>query len=234
MKTKAIIICAGEATRWANYLNTPKHLIEIEGEKILHRTARLLYERGITDINIVIREPDERYETPFSNTYIAKRDQEKNADADKFLSSKELWNNDGRTLVIYGDCYFTEEAMDTIVNFDKREWTLFCRPNESKITGTPWGECFVQSFYPEHIQKHEEKLHEIAELKKSELIKRCGGWEHYRAMVGIDPKKHRMTTNFVKIDDWTDDFDYPKDFDEWMRRWKIKNQIASWSEFTAS
>src|SRR5690606_37023468 len=128
----------------------------------------------------------ERYNTPYSKQTPVKIDYENNADADKFLSSKHLWNKDGRTLVFYGDCYFTEEAMDTIINFEKEEWTLFCRPNASKITGTPWGECFAQSFYPQHIKRHEDKLNEIAHLHKTKQIKRCGGWEHYRAMVDID------------------------------------------------
>lgn len=61
MKTTAIIICAGDATRWGNYLGVPKHLIEIEGERLLDRTVRLLRERGITDIFIVVKRPSKKY-----------------------------------------------------------------------------------------------------------------------------------------------------------------------------
>jgi len=220
--TKAIIICAGEATRWAGYLNTKKHLIEIEGERLLDRTVRLLKERGIKEIYIVVKQITPEYHVEGAAQYVADLNPEENVDADKFLSSKALWNQDGRTLVFYGDCYFTEDAMDTIVGFTSREWTLFCRPNASKVTGTPWGECFAQSYYPEDIDRHEAALRRVAALYKAGKITRCGGWEHYRAMVGRPDEQirrpHRMSTNYVEIDDWTDDFDYPKDYDSWIER----------------
>lgn len=219
--TRALILAAGEATRWNNYLNTPKHLIEIEGERLLDRTIRLLKERGIKDIHTVVKNVSMAYYNPGAEQYVAQIDYETNADADKFLSSRELWNKDGRTIVLYGDCYFTEEAMDTIVSHAKKEWTLFCRPDASKITGTPWGECFAISLYPEDHERMEKRLHYIAELWKTGVITRCGGWELYRAMTGREGKKvrrpHTMTTNYVKVDDWTDDFDYPQDLDNWLK-----------------
>lgn len=221
MKTRAIIICAGEATRWGNHLNTPKHLIEIEGERLLDRTVRLLNERGVEDVHVVVKAEDARYKVPGSKLYIAKLDYEKNADADKFLSSKKLWNKKGRTIVFYGDCYFTDEAMDTIIGHEPKDWVLFCRPGASRITGTKWGECFAQSFYPDQIAEHEAALYRIADLKKQGVIRRCGGWEHYRAMLGRGDQalnRHTMSDRYVEINDWTDDFDYPDDYETWIKR----------------
>lgn len=201
-------------------MGVPKHLITIEGETLLSRMVRLLRERGITDIFIVSKD-DPRYKIKGAKQYIAKLNKD-NVDADKFLSSKELWNKTGQTIVFYGDCYFTDEAMDTICNFESQEWTLFCRPDASKITGTKWGECFAHSFYPHDLARHEDMLHYIAKLFKSRVISRCGGWEHYRAMTGRTDARvrrpHTMTTNYVVIDDWTDDFDYPEDYDTWIAR----------------
>lgn len=224
-KTVAIIICAGEATRWGNYKDTPKHLIEIEGERLLNRTVRLLIERGVHEIYVAVKKLSKEYHVDDSIQYQVELNYKQNADADKFLSTKDLWNEKGRTIVLYGDCYFTEEAMDTIVLSEIKEWTLFCRPNASSITGTPWGECFAQSFYPEHLKQHEEMLHYVADLYKRGVINRCGGWEHYRAMIGRRDEKvkhpHVMGTNFVEIDDFTDDFDYPKDLENWLERRKL-------------
>ncbi len=222
MNTKAIIICAGEATRWGDYLGTKKHLIEIEGERLLNRTVRLLKERGVEEIYIVVKEITDAYHVEGATQWKANLNPDANVDADKFLSSQELWNDDGRTLVFYGDCYFTDEAMDTIVNFTSREWTLFCRPNASKVTGTPWGECFAQSFYTDDIPRHRAALLRIARLYKDGVITRCGGWEHYRAILGRPDARirrpHVMGSNYVEIDDWTDDFDYPKDYDSWIEK----------------
>lgn len=220
MNTRAIILAGGEGTRWNNYLKTEKHLVWIEGERLLDRTVRLLEERGVKDIYIVVKQKTRRYDVDGAELYIARN--ETNTDADKFLSSKDLWNYDGRTLVLYGDVYFTDDAIETIVEYKDREWTLFCRPNGSKITGSKWGECFVQSFYPEHIPQHEANLYYIADLKNRGVITRCGGWEHYRAMLGREGKAvrhpHTMGTNYIEINDFTEDFDCPEDYENWKRQ----------------
>lgn len=41
---KYIIMADGKGTRWNNFNNIPKHFIEIDGEKIIFRTVRLLNE----------------------------------------------------------------------------------------------------------------------------------------------------------------------------------------------
>lgn len=158
LSVRVLIICAGQGTRWEGYLGTEKHLVEIEGERLLDRTVRLLSEQGVGNVCVVTKEYDERYNVLGTSQEVVCVDYENNVDADKFLSSKHLWHKAGRTIVLYGDCYFTDQAMEVIVHFPKREWTLFCRPGASKLTGTNWGECFAQSFYPEHLSEHEKKL----------------------------------------------------------------------------
>jgi len=224
MEIKVVIICAGEATRWGNYLNTPKHIITIEGECLLDSTVRLFKERGVTDIHIVVKQPDPRYEVTGASQYVADINYEDNADADKFLSSKALWSLTDRTIVVYGDIYLSDEGADKIVSYTNREWRLFCRPHASRITGTPWGDCFAQSFYPEHLEEHERALHRIAQLYKDGHLKRCGGWEHYREMCGVTKGFPRQ--RMVVIDDWSDDFDYPEDYERWITRWnKVKKRV---------
>jgi len=223
---RAIIIAAGDATRWKNYLGIPKHLAPVDGEPILPRTVRLLRERNIDDVHVVGPD-DDRYRIPGSVLYIPKKEPE-NQDADKFLNSRDLWNTEGRTVVFYGDVFFTDSAMDSIVNFPSTEWTLFCRFNKSKITGTNWGECFAQSFYPKDIESHRENLYYIADLHRRNIISRCGGWEHYRAMQGYREKEvndHRHRDGkFFQIDDWTEDFDHPSDYDRFMALWQASKQ----------
>jgi hypothetical protein len=218
---RAIIIAAGDATRWGNHLGTPKHLVPVDGVPILHRAVDQLLKRGVTDIHIVGPQ-DKRYELEGTKLYVPTKNPH-NQDADKFLNSEPLWNTDGRTIVFYGDVFFTDDAMDTIVDSEREDWTLFCRMDPSKITGTPWGECFAQSFYPKDIDKHKKKLLHIAKLKRERKILRCGGWEHYRAMNDAPDNtlnKHIRYDHYVDIDDWTDDFDFPKDYDRFIAKWK--------------
>jgi len=219
--TTAIIIAGGEASRWKDYLGSPKHLIKINEEPILYRTVRLLKYNNITNIYIVSKD-DARYKVEGTTQFIPDFNYKDNADADKFLNSKSLWNEKGRTIVLYGDVFFTEEAMKTICNYTVKDWTLFCRPNGSRFTGGIHGECFVQSFYTNHIEKHHNMLTKIAALKNQNKIKRCGGWEHYRAYVGSsDLDRHEMRTNYYVIDDFTDDFDLPEDYDRFISRYNV-------------
>lgn len=223
--TRAIIICAGEQKRWQNYLGVPKHLIEVSGETVLARTVRLLKDFGVKDIYIVSKD-DPRYKIEGTNQFVPELNYEENADADKFLSSRSLWNEEGRTIVLYGDVYFTAEAMNKIVNFSGKEWTLFCRPTPSRITGHKWGECFAVSFYKDSHAQMNFQLHRIAQLYKAGKISRCGGWELYRAMVGRPDdqirRPHVMSTNYEVIDDFTEDFDSPEDWESWIANFKKK------------
>ena len=72
MNIRAIIIAAGEASRWGNYKGIPKHLIEIDNEPILYRTVRLLKENDLDNIYIVAPD-DDRYKVPGSKLYIPKK-----------------------------------------------------------------------------------------------------------------------------------------------------------------
>lgn len=226
VSTRAIIIAGGESTRWGNYLGVPKHLVKVNGEPILHRTVRLLKEQGIKDIYIVAR--SSRYQVNGTSIYRPKITPEW-SDADSFLSSRELWNKEGRTIVLLGDVYFTEEAMKTIVSLKWREWRLFCRAEASEITGCLYGECFAWSFWPEHLAEHEAALWRIVKLFKEGKINRNNGWEHYRAMIGRPDDKvrkpHIMEGRYNEINDFTEDFDYPEDYREFMKRFKEANKL---------
>lgn len=215
---RAILLCGGRETRWGNYLGCPKQLIPINGVPILRRTVKQLQDRGVHDITIVGK--DARFTASGAATLFLTDEQlwPTGSDADKFLSSRHLWDREGRTLVVYGDCYFTERAMDTIVMDTDRSWKLFCRFGPNDREGNPQGgECFVQSFFPEHIEEHELALWRIASLN----LEQCGGWEHYRAINGVPDDKLRTHVRLERhheIDDLTDDFDFPSDYEAWIKK----------------
>ena len=52
-KTKFVIMAGGQEKRWRRYRGVHKHLIPIDGERILDRTVRLIRERTDADITIV-------------------------------------------------------------------------------------------------------------------------------------------------------------------------------------
>jgi len=217
---RAIIIAAGTATRWANYLDTPKHLISIDGEPILYRTVRLLKENNVTDIHIV-GPVDNRYKVDGCSLFVPVKNS-KMHDADKFLNSETLWSSVDRTIILFGDVYFTENAINTIINLKENTWLAYGRFFGSTITGSKYGELFGHSFYPEHIDNHKKALSRVVNLVDKRLAKKGNGWEHYRAMQSIPDSEvriHRRYDNFIEINDWTEDFDYPNDYDMWIERW---------------
>lgn len=90
-------------------MGIPKHLVKINGESILARTIRLLQENGIEDI--IITSQDKRYD--FKNT-IRIPQTDRDCEIDRFEES--VLKNITEVCYIYGDVYYTEEAIKTIIN----------------------------------------------------------------------------------------------------------------------
>lgn len=229
---RTIIIAAGDGTRWDNFRDAPKHLVEIEGERLLDRTVRQFLEHG----DVMVAGRDERYKVDGAQLFKPRRNSAW-MEASKFLDTQALWNPNGRTIVAYGDVWFSDDAIKTIVNYESKEWRLFARFGLSTITGGG-SECFAQSFWPKHIEEHKTALLQIAQYRSQKKLSRCGGWEHYRQMNGLHLKRHTLgecvnhgepkelhtlecfdkIRRFINIDDWTDDFDYPEDLTRWEER----------------
>ena len=220
MPTRCLILCGGENSRWKNYRNLRhKHLINIEGEILINRTLRLVSEHiPVNDIFVVLNNTDLNiYKSNLllsANLYgIDLRSSQQTA-ACKFLSSKELWNKNGRTIVLLGDVWFSEEAILKIFDETTEDWTAFGRSGPNELTGHPYGELFAQSFIS--YQEHEYNLRVLNEMYLTERCIRAGsGWAHYQLMIGASPNLHTVGSRFVEIYDFTDDFDCPEDFDAW-------------------
>lgn len=218
MVTNCVVICAGESTRWNNYLGVPKHLVNIGGETVLERIVNLIHQFKTDDVKVSIMVKDlgdERYYIPGATTLEANLTPD-NLDADKFLSSMGQWSTNDRTIVFYGDVWFSEEAMKTIMEWDDKDWILF---------GSSY-ECFAQSFYPKDMAKHLQALLDVRDAHVSKKIDRCGGWEHYRQFNGYDLIEHTLDNNFYLIEDMTDDFDFPRDYDEFMKVYNESKDIV--------
>ena len=101
--TKVLVIAAGEGTRWNNYRGVPKHKFPV-GEPLIERTVRLF--KGC-DITIVGR--DESYAVEGAELVIPEmvglHDVNKQC-----LLTEPMWNKEGKTIILLGDVYFTEEA----------------------------------------------------------------------------------------------------------------------------
>jgi hypothetical protein len=82
---------------------------------------------------------------------------------------------------------------------------------------------FALSWWPEQHAEVDAKLAEIVRLQAAGIINRSLGWELFRALcgrTGADVRRSRSTPfgRMTIVDDWTDDFDKPADYDGWLRR----------------
>ena len=209
--TRIIIAAAGNGERWNNFRNTPKHLMTIENEILLHRTYRQF--RGYTE-DIVIIGIDERYqvgdarlEMPLDGDWL---------DFGKMYSSNHLWSNT-RTIIVFGDVYFTDDAVKKIMS-NQDQYKFFMRKGKSKYTGKGHKEIFALAFDGSMNEKIKQHINELVAAKQ----RGAGAWRLYLHMQGFKQQSSYYVDYFknggyIEINDWTDDFDYPEDLLKWEK-----------------
>lgn len=194
---KYVIMSAGKGTRWNNYLGLPKHLIKINGETLLGRTTRLLKENGIT--NYVITTSDNRYKQ-YGNT---KEQTYNDCEVDRFdpVRDKEI-------CYLYGDVYYTEEAIKTIIETPTDEILFF---------GSDYEIFAIKIVDKKLFMKHKDR---VKKLYLENQIDRCIGWEVYKSLNNIPLNDYAITDRYYLIEDETDDIDYPEDYIKFIRKYE--------------
>ena len=207
---RVIIAAGGESERWNNYRNTPKHLVEIEGQVLLNRTIKQ-FKKYTNDIILIAK--DDRY--IFKDIVVEKPLYGEWYDFGKLYSSNHLWSNN-RTIIVFGDVYFTDEAVKKIVS-NKDSYKFFIRRTGSKLTGKKNAEIFGIAFSSDMNSTIKTNIEHL--INKAQIGP--GTWQLYFYMHGINHIRQigRQTKNsgHIEINDWTDDFDYPQDLIKWER-----------------
>lgn len=218
---KVLIPCAGMATRWHG--DKPKQLVRLLGEPILHRTVRLLNENGIQP-TIIVKDPrGVTFKVPKSYQAGARLD-ESREQADKVASSRHLWPKSDRVVILWGDVFYTRAALESILGFEG-EWAMFARLGPSEVTGKDHKEPFGFSIAPSAQSTFDAAMSTCVEAAQAgTLVNWSGSWEIYKAAHGLldTPWSELPAEAFehlVPIDDATDDFDQPSDWDEWCLRY---------------
>ncbi len=214
---EVIISCAG-ATKLINY--RPNHFLEVDGEFLLHRTIRQLNAHGITP-DVVGNEFDKRYMIPGSR-YVTASTNRYYGQA-RFRSAERLFSSYQRTVALLGDVFFTDEAIYTIINDKTPWWRMYGRMGASSFTGCKYGEIFGMSFYPEDVFFLLEISNGIiSDIESGAVTPGASHWDLYTRWAGVELPTV-VPQHFVEIDDWTDDFDYPADYEKWTTRRKGSN-----------
>jgi hypothetical protein len=221
MTTRVLILAAGEATRWQNHRGTPKHRLIIEDEVLIERTARQFL-KYTNDVVTVVQKNAHRVEG--CSMYVPGQGRNLK-DMAKFMSSQTIWSDD-RTVLVFGDVYFTDEAVETIMS-DTKQWRFYLRKEASEITGKPWREIFGISF---DASFNKDMNTAILRVVSRNTASSAGGWHLLMELLRTeDRNKLFMTDDHININDWTEDFDFPKDLDTWEEKrmaWLKKQKKA--------
>jgi hypothetical protein len=100
---------------------------------------------------------------------------------------------------------------------------VFGRFGPSRITGTPYGEIFAASWWPEQIPALDRHLARVHRVRAAGTVTRPPGWMLLRSWCGLPLGRHRVRKPpWVEINDLTDDVDRPED----LRRHPVFRQAA--------
>ncbi|ACF13717.1 hypothetical protein Ctha_1254 [Chloroherpeton thalassium ATCC 35110] len=201
---KVFILCAGGSSKWGYYLGIPKPLIQINKEPLLHRTLRLLKGHKISDVTIVATDPILE-----QKGYSFFKPEASRWFVETVLSTESLWQE--QNIFLMGDVFYTQEAIKTIVaSADKLKF--FGRPGKSMYSHKAHGEVFGITFSNEasqQVKAHGEKV-----IQAAKSLGHGKAWQLYRSLAGFGlDEKQVETAYFQVIDDFTDDFDTPEEYD---------------------
>lgn len=193
---KYIILCG---SNHALINGTPRQLVKIGGERVLDRTIRLLRKNGVKDIYITATDPA----FDLCNAEVIPYD------------SRGQWVNafppvDGPACFIFGDVYFSPEAIETIVNTQTEDIEFFASappfsPEYSKI----WAEPFA--FKVVDLKRFRESIETVKQCTEQGIWKRDPiAWELWQ-VIKRTTLNMIMYDNYTVINDYTCDIDYPDD-----------------------
>jgi len=227
---KVIILCGGDSSRWQGYLGViHKPLIPLNGERLLVKTIRQVRTYFSGEIDVLIRSGENaHYEKflPDENIKLISISRSKSRienPAAKYLASLPYFSKVGTTVILLGDVWFSDSAIESIFTKTNRSWLSFGRYHPSTCTGYPYGNFFAVRF-PSHDDK-KSSLILLDRLYKSSICTAHGaGWAWTQLNRNEDPNIRSPGQNFIDINDFTDDFDCPSDYERWIKHFKMVHQ----------
>lgn len=200
-------------------LGVPRQLLKINGEVLVERTIRLLKDNGVNDIIITAR--DKRFDNldairyePINNDY-------------DYATGKGYWLNafpfellNEPVCFIWGDVYFSENAIKTIVETETDSTLFFCSyENHHPKYIKEWDEPFAYKVVNTELFKNSiiktKKLYDDKVTWRHPIV-----WELYRVIHNQNVNEHKMTTDYVAINDESCDIDCLKDLELLKERLK--------------
>lgn len=220
-----LLLAHGDGWRWNGpdgrpYLGVPKQLVELDGEVLLERTVRQLLAAGV---EVTVVAPDERFDVSGARR-VSIEPKVSGCDQDKFLATSHLWSDVDRTVIMWGDVWYSDKAVAAIVGHAGGDLHYFRRPWPSEVTGCEWDESFAVSFGPDERERVLRLAWEVAFWWGVGAVHTTHIRTHLAASVDLpgalwaDPEAVVDVPCQTVIDDWTDDIDSPEEYERWTQR----------------
>lgn len=227
---KYIIMCGGN---YSDNFKKPKQLLKVNGEVLVERTIRLLKENGVNDIAITTNNSNFDY---LDVEIIKLKNEYSHNNPERHKKSKNSWLNayypvNEPCCYLHGDCYFSNEAIKTIVETKVKDTMFFCvrdiydgRPMGVNAKGRePLGfKVENQKIFRQAI----DDLFQMIDAGKFETDPIS--WNLYRQLNGLELDfkgfgNGIFNTNgdYVVIDDYSTDIDNIKDIEKIEKLIKI-------------
>lgn len=203
MTLNALILNAGDGSRWGNYMGSPKQLVKIGPESTLERTVRMLRQFGVSEITSVCHDP--RLAPDGLNMFHPRAHR---WTAESLLASSPLWS--GRILVLLGDVFFTEAALRRMI-FSQQPIGVFGRSGPNRFNGRTHGEIFGLTISADAAGAVRAAATKVIALTKGGAWGNL--WDVYHVLTDLPIRSAEVEHDiFVELNDLTDDFDTPRDY----------------------
>ena len=211
MVEKYIIMCGGNYKHWEK----PRHLSVVMGEELVGRTIRLLRENGIKDISISSNNPIfEKFGVPVlkhNNLYNCMWHKiEEGSWFNCFYPTEEP------VCYIFGDVYFSEEAIKKIVETETDDIEFFgskapFSDNYIKNHEEPFA---LKVYNTEHLKKSIEKTKQLD--KEGKFWRKPIMWELWTVIkdIPLQTKSEEYPAEYIVINDYTCDIDWKEDINK--------------------
>lgn len=213
-----VIMANGQGIRWNDYLGIPKHLISIGDETLLERIIRQVNERD-AEAEIIISSSDPRCESPGATRHSPLHNE---IELDRFVP--ELLCDS--ICFLYGDTYYTDEAMDIIFTTEYGTMTFF---------GTKKSLVAIKAQDHSEFSKH---LDIVRSAYMAGDITSCKGWQVFRSYSNLPLEGGPVIANeemdvslvarrssesdtppnrsLIRLSDETCDFNWPHDLSNFI------------------
>lgn len=208
---KYILLCGGK------YGDYPKQLLKVMGERILERTIRLLRSYGVEDIAVSTNSNIVEGVAMKNGVPVLRHDNDYQYGGNQHKWLKAFYPMDEPVCYVFGDVYFSEDAIRQIVRTETDSIQFFASaPPFSDRYMKTWAEPFAfKVMDPELFFQKIEECHKYD--LEGRFHREAVSWELWQVIKGTELDVIDYT-NYHAINDYTCDIDNEEEAAEFERK----------------